>query len=171
MFMDIGAGVEVVDAVAEHGADVESAATGNQTTVTGVAVDLTGLARKYNSVKVAVVGNFDLSTGRILAFKVDLQNRSTTTGAGSTWANFGTTGTTLTQSNVGTTATATGIFLHQATFEGEGIFRTAKKFIRTVLTPTDAGGDWVDDTSTGNNFRVKSTIYIFGTPDELPASG
>jgi hypothetical protein len=147
MFLDVGAGVHVEDALETSTVIIQNNATGNQTVQTGFAVDLTGLPRKYNSVKVVVLGDVTLATARTFAFKTDLQNRSATSG--------------------------TGRFLAQGTQEGEGVFRTAKKFVRIVLTPTDAGGDWINTTaSTADSFfRVRSGFLVFGTPDEMPASG
>lgn len=168
MFQDVGAGVHVVDALETSTVIIVNGATGNQDSQTGFAVDLTSLPRKYNSVKVVVVGEQLLATARTLAFKTDMQDRSATSGAGSTWANFGTTGRTFTL-----TTSGTGRFLSQVAQEGEGVFRTARKFLRIVLAPTSAGGDWIDTTATAadSSFRVKAGLFIFGTPDEMPASG
>lgn len=172
MFQDVGAGVNVVSAGA-IGAVVQSSAT--QSALTGVAVDLQGLARKYNSVKVAVPVEFSLSSGETFSAKVDLQHRSATAGAGSTWANFGTTGRTYTSDAGATGATTTGAVTIQVCKEGEGVFRTAKRYVRAVVTGGQSGL-FIDATATSaesikNHYQLGAPVFIFGTADELPASG
>ena len=171
MHADVGAYVHVAPAVAGQATAIASGATGNQTAVTGIQIDQNSLPRKFNAAKAVVEVQYSLTTGRTLAFSVDFQHRSATSGAGSTWANFGTTGNTLTVNNA-TTSTSTGDVVHQATFEGEGVYRTAKRYVRVNINPTSAGGDFIDSTATANGtFRLKGGVIVFGGADEMPASG
>jgi hypothetical protein len=120
---------------------------------------------------VAIAAAYELITGRTFTFKVDLQHRSATTGAGSTWANFGTTGRTFSVTNSTTASGAATQVVAQQCFEGEGVFRKAKRFIRFRIAPSVANYVSTTATEVGTEFRFKGGVFIFGGADALPASG
>ena len=88
---DVAGYVHVEPAVAPV-SQFNSGDTANQTNIAGIQVDTQGLTAKYHSAKLGVTVLYSLTSGRSIVMKADFQERSATSGAGSTWANFGTTG-------------------------------------------------------------------------------
>lgn len=113
-------------------ASLDSGATDHATEVNGSQVDLqTVTGQRYRRVKVAFPYSVSVATtGTTVSFASNLQHRDTTTGTGSTWADFGT----APAAHVTTTSTSTGA--HEGVFEYEDNLTLANRYIRVQVTPT-----------------------------------
>jgi hypothetical protein len=106
------------------------------------------------------------TSGIIFKADVYLQDRSATSGAGSTWANFGTTGQSFTVTNATTTTAATHRGVAEFDF-GKSI-RTARRYIRINLDGNSTKG-WFNSTATGHIANL-GAVVIFGGAQSKPAT-
>lgn len=147
-------------------ADIDSGSTASQDALNGADIDLLDY-KKFHSLKVAVPYYLFFNTsGIIFKSNILLQDRSATTGAGSTWANFGTTGQTFTVTNTTTTTayTVRGV----AEFDFGRSIRTARRHIRVHLEGNSTKG-WFNSTATGHIVNIGSVV-ILGGAQYMPAT-
>lgn len=140
-------------------ASINSGDTDHATEVNGVQVDLQGVTgQRYRRVKVAFPYSLSVATtGTTVSFASNLQHRDATSGAGSTWADFGT----APAAHVTTTSTSTGA--HEGVFEYEQDLTTANRYIRVQVTPTFSA------TSSGLAILSYSGHVELKDPNKYPA--
>lgn len=144
---------------------IDSGDTGTKDALNGANIDLLD-NKKFHSLKVAVPYYLFFNTsGIIFKSNILLQDRSATTGAGSTWANFGTTGQSFTVTNGTSTA---GTFRGVAEFDFGSSIRAIRRHMRTVLDGDSTKG-WFNSTATGHISNLGSVV-IFGGAQSLPAT-
>ncbi len=113
-------------------AALDSGATDHATEVNGVQVDLqANTGQRYRRVKVTFPYSVSVATtGTSVSFASNLQDRDTTSGTGSTYADFGT----APSAHVTTTSTSTGA--HEGVFEYYQELTLANRYLRVQVTPT-----------------------------------
>ena len=155
----IGEAIKPVNALKQLG-EMDSGDTGAVTAQNGVAINrISGFGQRFESVDIAIAVWVAQDSGRSLVVNSKLQNRETTSGAGSTWADFGATGEVKTFQN---TSTVTGVELngvHRYTRNLNG----ADKWIRIVVTPVPGA------TTTGDQLTL-AAVAILGGAEKLPTT-
>ena len=152
--------------VGNTGRDVNSGDTAGGTTGTtrnGPQVDLRDdFGKKYHSCKVeASFLLSQLNSGRTVTQTLTLQHRTSTSGAGSTFANVGAAiGTADTFVVTGATDGTTGLQHREVSFN----LRTANRYIRTQILHV------FNDTATGSRAQLGDTVIAFGGADVNPAT-
>ena len=139
---------------------MNSGDTGNGTERNGDQFDLQGVTgRRYRKVHVALPYDYSLASGITQTVASNLQHRETTSGTGSTWADFGTAPSNHTLTNSATNA-ATG----QGKMLYEQDLTSAGRYLRVQWTPS-----W-STTATGSlaNFNP---VLILSDANQLPATG
>jgi hypothetical protein len=162
---DIGAYIKAVTGFV-NASQVGSGSTEILDAKTGVQLDLRTLKKFHSATIVATAYIFYNTSGVVFTGKADLQDRASTTGVGSTWANFGTTGQTFTLTNATTTTGATGWVTGQMNI-GKSL-RMARRYIRVKMEGTSTKG-WFATTATGNLLNI-SSVLILGGAQSKPAT-
>jgi hypothetical protein len=162
---DIGAYIKAVTG-AVPATQIDSGSTASADAISGQQLDLRTLKKFHSATIVATAYCFFNTSGIIFKGKADLQDRSATTGAGSTWANFGTTGQSFTVTNA-TTTTAATLYVTGQMNVGKSL-RTARRYIRVKMEGYSTKG-WFNSTATGHLVNVASVI-ILGGAQSKPAT-
>jgi hypothetical protein len=139
--------------------------TGAELARNGLQIDRFALPRTFRSVEVVQPFRITQDTARSLTVKLKVQHRSSTTGAGSTWADVtallgGSTGT----KTVTNTTTSTDQVTDSAAVVGIPL-AGCKRYLRCVTTPD------VSATTTGPTFDLDAAVAVFSGPDRTPAQG
>ncbi len=132
------------------------------TELDGEAVDLqsiTGL--RYRRVMVTFPYSFEAEATEVptVTFASNLQDRETTSGTGSTWADFGTAPSNHTSAQAGSTG-STGTIL--ATFKYEQDLTLARRYLRVQVTPIFAA------TTTGVALSYGNAVVLMD-PNHYPS--
>lgn len=126
-----------------------------QATQNGTQIDRLALTRKRLSVVGVLPFKVTVAATKLLnSLVLKLQHRSSTAGAGSTWADF-------TGATVSTSKTTTGIL--NTVLELAVDISGVKRFMRFAVTPT-----W-SSTVTGSTLDLDAVVAVFGPGDENPA--
>jgi len=163
---DIGSYIKILPGAVQK-ATLLSSDTGNLDAINGVDQDLLDY-KKFHSLKVGIAAYiyFDTS-GTTFMGNCNLQDRASTSGAGSTWANFGTTGQTFSVVNATTSTKSSGFYSWELTF-GKSI-RTIRRHIRVHTEGNDTKGWFGGVTASGHIFHFASVI-ILGGAQSAPAT-
>lgn len=155
----IGEVIKPVNALKQLGS-IDSGDTGAETAQVGLAINrISGHGPRFESVDIAIAIWVEQDSGRSMVINSKLQNRETTSGAGSTWADFGATGETLTLQN---TSTETGVQLNEVLRYTRNL-NGADKWIRVVVTPVPGA------TATGDQLMLAALAILAGA-DKVPTT-
>ena len=154
---DTGFGLDAVKA-SDRVATLNSGDAGAEAANNGTQIDRLALTRHRLSAAICVPYKATLQAGKTLtSLKVKLQHRSSTSGAGSTWADYtaalgGSTG------SVSKTTTGVGNDILQHNIDCSG----AKRYVRTVVTAD------FQATTTGSTLDIDAVVAVFGPGQENP---
>jgi len=130
-------------------------------TADGNPIDLRPTGRRYQSLKMLISYYASIATGFVVKIAANLQDRATTSGTGSTWADFGTAPTTHSLATTGIT---------YGEFPWNQDLRAAKRYLRVQACPSFVTATGGGATDTGSVVQLWAVATLLD-PNRRPASG